>query len=146
MEQFVSPTWTQRQWIVRLSSWCKQLFCSRTEGKALYAFIPEDPPFKAPFKAKCRGKTSASSIKTPGAVNKPIPAEHSPPPSSLPAPRGSQTSTISFCTASVSAPPSPEAHRKVGVCLEGRRDGSSPRSRNPRVGKGLQLPPGWDRG
>lgn len=66
------------------SSWCKQLFCSRTEGKALYAFIPEDPPFKAPFKAQCRGKTSASSIKTPGAVNKPIPAPPPPAPSQLP--------------------------------------------------------------
>lgn len=102
---------------------------------------------KAPFKAQRRGKTSASSIKTPGAVHKPIPTESPPfPPISLPAPRGSQTSTISFCTASVSAPPPPEVHWKVGVCLEGRRDGSSLQSRNPRVGKGLQLPPGWGRG
>lgn len=33
---------------------------------------------KAPFKAQRRGKTSASSIKTPGAVHKPIPTESPP--------------------------------------------------------------------
>lgn len=39
------------------------------------SLIPKDPPFKPPIKAQCRGRNSASSIKTTGLVNKNVPTE-----------------------------------------------------------------------